>query len=134
MRHTGELCRALAGSRSLGFQARIFLFLTWTQPSLSLHPLRVSLFAEGISTKMFLRGRPITMYIPSAFPNYEDLRMELPAEKLQLDWVYPLRKGSTPSSAFLRAQEALLIPIPLNHPSSNSISLPDGRFQSHLRQ
>ncbi|KAJ6652081.1 hypothetical protein lerEdw1_013496, partial [Lerista edwardsae] len=36
---------------------------------------------------MFLRGRPITMYIPSAFPNYEELRMELPAEKLPLDWV-----------------------------------------------
>ncbi|KAF7238548.1 Echinoderm microtubule-associated protein-like 3, partial [Varanus komodoensis] len=42
---------------------------------------------EGLSTKMFLRGRPITMYIPSAFSNYEEMRMELPVEKLQLDWV-----------------------------------------------
>ncbi|KAJ6657022.1 hypothetical protein lerEdw1_003023 [Lerista edwardsae] len=59
-------------------------------PSLSPGPLnarRGTYNLEGISTKMFLRGRPITMYIPSAFPNYEELRMELPAEKLQLDWV-----------------------------------------------
>ena len=29
------------------------------------------------------------MYIPSNIQNYEDLKMEPPSEKLELDWVYP---------------------------------------------
>ncbi|KAF3836751.1 hypothetical protein F7725_004215 [Dissostichus mawsoni] len=41
------------------------------------------------SIKMFIRGRPITMYIPSNILNYEDLKMEPPSERLELDWVYP---------------------------------------------
>uniref|UniRef100_H3BCX7 EMAP like 3 n=1 Tax=Latimeria chalumnae TaxID=7897 RepID=H3BCX7_LATCH len=41
---------------------------------------------EGLSIKMFLRGRPITMYIPSYIHNYEELKMEYPPEKLRLDW------------------------------------------------
>ncbi|XP_042296167.1 echinoderm microtubule-associated protein-like 3 isoform X2 [Sceloporus undulatus] len=56
---------------------------------------------EGLSTKMFLRGRPITMYIPSDFPNYEDLRMELPTEKLQLDWVYGYRGRDCRSNLYV---------------------------------
>lgn len=44
------------------------------------------------SIKMFIRGRPITMYIPSNIQNYEDLKMEPPSEKLELDWVYPCIK------------------------------------------
>uniref|UniRef100_A0A7N8Y005 EMAP like 3 n=1 Tax=Mastacembelus armatus TaxID=205130 RepID=A0A7N8Y005_9TELE len=43
------------------------------------------------SIKMFIRGRPITMYIPSNIQNYEDLKMEPPSERLQLDWVYGYR-------------------------------------------
>ncbi|XP_078391038.1 echinoderm microtubule-associated protein-like 3 isoform X1 [Cetorhinus maximus] len=46
---------------------------------------------EGISIKMFLRGRPITMYVPSKVQNIEDLKTELPVEKLKLDWVYGYR-------------------------------------------
>ncbi|XP_060614237.2 echinoderm microtubule-associated protein-like 3 isoform X1 [Anolis sagrei] len=56
---------------------------------------------ERFSTKMFLRGRPITMYIPSNFPNYEELRMELPVEKLQLDWVYGYRGRDCRSNLFV---------------------------------
>uniref|UniRef100_A0A674GQJ0 EMAP like 3 n=1 Tax=Taeniopygia guttata TaxID=59729 RepID=A0A674GQJ0_TAEGU len=37
---------------------------------------------------MFLRGRPITMYVPSGLG---PLRAELPPERLQLDWVYGYR-------------------------------------------
>lgn len=44
----------------------------------------------GQSIKMFIRGRPITMYIPSNIQNYEELKMDPPSEKLELDWVYPL--------------------------------------------
>uniref|UniRef100_A0A8C4NPR5 EMAP like 3 n=1 Tax=Dicentrarchus labrax TaxID=13489 RepID=A0A8C4NPR5_DICLA len=45
----------------------------------------------GQSIKMFIRGRPITMYIPSNIQNYEDLKMEPPSERLELDWVYGYR-------------------------------------------
>uniref|UniRef100_A0A8C3V1S1 EMAP like 3 n=1 Tax=Catharus ustulatus TaxID=91951 RepID=A0A8C3V1S1_CATUS len=37
---------------------------------------------------MFLRGRPITMYVPSGLG---PVRAELPPERLQLDWVYGYR-------------------------------------------
>uniref|UniRef100_V9KFR1 Echinoderm microtubule associated protein like 3 n=1 Tax=Callorhinchus milii TaxID=7868 RepID=V9KFR1_CALMI len=46
---------------------------------------------EGASIKMFLRGRPITMYVPTCVSNYEEMKMELPSEKLKLDWVYGYR-------------------------------------------
>lgn len=38
---------------------------------------------------MFMRGRPITMFIPSDVENYDDVRTELPPERLKLEWVYP---------------------------------------------
>lgn len=44
---------------------------------------------EGISVKMFLRGRPITMYIPSGIRSLEELPSGPPPETLSLDWVYP---------------------------------------------
>lgn len=44
---------------------------------------------EGEYIKMFMRGRPITMFIPSDVDNYDDIRTELPPEKLKLEWVYP---------------------------------------------
>ncbi|KAB1273028.1 Echinoderm microtubule-associated protein-like 3 [Camelus dromedarius] len=42
---------------------------------------------EGISVKMFLRGRPITMYIPSGIRSLEELPSGPPPETLSLDWV-----------------------------------------------
>uniref|UniRef100_A0A672ZTZ6 HELP domain-containing protein n=1 Tax=Sphaeramia orbicularis TaxID=375764 RepID=A0A672ZTZ6_9TELE len=50
-----------------------------------------SVSLAGHSIKMFIRGRPITMYIPSNIQNYEDLKMEPPSERLELDWVYGYR-------------------------------------------
>lgn len=47
------------------------------------------LSVEGISVKMFLRGRPITMYIPSGIRSLEELPSGPPPETLSLDWVYP---------------------------------------------
>lgn len=38
---------------------------------------------------MFMRGRPITMFIPSDVENYDEVRTELPPERLKLEWVYP---------------------------------------------
>ncbi|CAL9694578.1 unnamed protein product [Knipowitschia caucasica] len=48
-------------------------------------------YCQGQSIKMFIRGRPITMYIPSNIHNYEDLKMDTPSERLELDWVYGYR-------------------------------------------
>lgn len=42
---------------------------------------------------MFMRGRPITMFIPSDVENYDEVRTELPAERLKLEWVYPSAAG-----------------------------------------
>lgn len=41
--------------------------------------------------KMFLRGRPIPMFVPDAVvATYSlDVKLELPHKKLKLDWVYP---------------------------------------------
>ncbi|XP_026548165.1 echinoderm microtubule-associated protein-like 3, partial [Notechis scutatus] len=73
-------------------------------PTLSPGPTgsrRLNYNLEGLSIKMFLRGRPITMYIPSDFHNYEDLRMELPTQKLQLDWVYGYRGRDCRSNLYV---------------------------------
>ncbi|XP_018607407.1 echinoderm microtubule-associated protein-like 4 isoform X2 [Scleropages formosus] len=58
-------------------------------------------YSQGHSIKMFIRGRPITMYIPSNIQNYEDLRMEPPAEKLELDWVYGYRGRDCRANLYL---------------------------------
>uniref|UniRef100_A0AAY5EQS1 Echinoderm microtubule-associated protein-like 4 n=1 Tax=Electrophorus electricus TaxID=8005 RepID=A0AAY5EQS1_ELEEL len=47
--------------------------------------------AQGDYIKMFMRGRPITMFIPSDVENYDDVRTELPPERLKLEWVYGYR-------------------------------------------
>lgn len=51
--------------------------------------LCLSAVSEGNHIKMFMRGRPITMFIPSDVDNYDDVRTELPSERLKLEWVYP---------------------------------------------
>uniref|UniRef100_A0A3P8W8P0 EMAP like 3 n=1 Tax=Cynoglossus semilaevis TaxID=244447 RepID=A0A3P8W8P0_CYNSE len=57
---------------------------------------------------MFIRGRPITMYIPSNIQNYEDLKMETPSEKLELDWVYGYRgRDCRDNLVFLPTGEAM---------------------------
>lgn len=40
------------------------------------------------------------MYVPSKIQNYEDLKMELPSERLELDWVYPSRMPEQSSALF----------------------------------
>uniref|UniRef100_A0A4W6ECA6 EMAP like 3 n=1 Tax=Lates calcarifer TaxID=8187 RepID=A0A4W6ECA6_LATCA len=55
------------------------------------HRCWIRLESGEFSIKMFIRGRPITMYIPSNIQNYEDLKMEPPSERLELDWVYGYR-------------------------------------------
>ncbi|KPP76982.1 echinoderm microtubule-associated protein-like 3-like [Scleropages formosus] len=58
-------------------------------------------YSQGQSIKMFIRGRPITMYVPSNIQNYDDLRMEPPAERLELEWVYGYRGRDCRANLFL---------------------------------
>lgn len=49
------------------------------------------LFIEEGYVKMFLRGRPVTMYMPKdQVESYNlEAKAELPAKRLKLEWVYP---------------------------------------------
>ncbi|XP_022072668.1 echinoderm microtubule-associated protein-like 4 isoform X2 [Acanthochromis polyacanthus] len=55
---------------------------------------------EG-TLKMFMRGRPITMFIPSDVDNYDDVRTELPPERLKLEWVYGYRGRECRANVYL---------------------------------
>lgn len=57
--------------------------------------------AEGNSIKMFMRGRPITMFIPSDVENYSDMKTELPPDRLKLEWVYGYRGRDCRANVFL---------------------------------
>ncbi|KAM8859627.1 echinoderm microtubule-associated protein-like 4 isoform 5-T5 [Spinachia spinachia] len=57
--------------------------------------------ADGSHIKMFMRGRPITMFIPSDVENYEDVRTELPSERLKLEWVYGYRGRDCRANIYL---------------------------------
>uniref|UniRef100_A0A671Y0W3 Echinoderm microtubule-associated protein-like 4 n=1 Tax=Sparus aurata TaxID=8175 RepID=A0A671Y0W3_SPAAU len=61
----------------------------------------VSAVSEGNHIKMFMRGRPITMFIPSDVENYEDVRTELPSERLKLEWVYGYRGRDCRANIYL---------------------------------
>lgn len=52
------------------------------------------LFPEEGYVKMYLKGRPITMFMPKdQVDGYcLEARADLPASKLKLDWVYPFLK------------------------------------------
>ncbi|XP_008834084.1 echinoderm microtubule-associated protein-like 4 isoform X2 [Nannospalax galili] len=56
---------------------------------------------EGEYIKMFMRGRPITMFIPSDVDNYDDIRTELPPEKLKLEWAYGYRGRDCRANVYL---------------------------------
>ncbi|KAJ8248330.1 hypothetical protein GJAV_G00240860 [Gymnothorax javanicus] len=56
---------------------------------------------EGEYIKMFMRGRPITMFLPSNVPNYDEVRTELPSERLKLEWVYGYRGRDCRANVYL---------------------------------
>lgn len=53
-------------------------------------------FVEEGYVKMFLRGRPVTMYMPKdQVDSYSlEAKAELPTKRLKLEWVYPLCTGA----------------------------------------
>uniref|UniRef100_A0A3Q3SZK0 EMAP like 4 n=1 Tax=Mastacembelus armatus TaxID=205130 RepID=A0A3Q3SZK0_9TELE len=65
------------------------------------HPFIPCCSVGGNHIKMFMRGRPITMFIPSDVENYEDVRTELPSERLKLEWVYGYRGRDCRANVYL---------------------------------
>uniref|UniRef100_A0A3B4WIB2 Echinoderm microtubule-associated protein-like 4 n=1 Tax=Seriola lalandi dorsalis TaxID=1841481 RepID=A0A3B4WIB2_SERLL len=63
--------------------------------------LCLSAVSEGNLIKMFMRGRPITMFIPSDVESYVDVRTELPPERLKLEWVYGYRGRDCRANVYL---------------------------------
>uniref|UniRef100_A0A8C9XRS7 EMAP like 4 n=1 Tax=Sander lucioperca TaxID=283035 RepID=A0A8C9XRS7_SANLU len=64
-------------------------------------PLTPQQQKPGNHIKMFMRGRPITMFIPSDVENYDDVRTELPSERLKLEWVYGYRGRDCRANVYL---------------------------------
>lgn len=87
---------AIALGATLGDLSGMVGMPLWSSGRGRLTSLLVSV--EGISVKMFLRGRPITMYIPSGIRSLEELPSGPPPETLSLDWVYPIPSGSMGST------------------------------------
>ncbi|KAF7252633.1 Echinoderm microtubule-associated protein-like 4 [Varanus komodoensis] len=56
---------------------------------------------EGEYIKMFMRGRPITMFLPSDVDKYYEIKAELPPEKLKLEWVYGYRGRDCRANVYL---------------------------------
>uniref|UniRef100_A0A098M0H5 Echinoderm microtubule-associated protein-like 4 n=1 Tax=Hypsiglena sp. JMG-2014 TaxID=1550645 RepID=A0A098M0H5_9SAUR len=56
---------------------------------------------EGEYIKMFMRGRPITMFLPSEVDKYCEIKTELPPEKLKLEWVYGYRGRDCRANVYL---------------------------------
>ncbi|XP_060103459.1 echinoderm microtubule-associated protein-like 4 isoform X6 [Heteronotia binoei] len=56
---------------------------------------------EGEYIKMFMRGRPITMFLPSDVDRYYEIKTELPPEKLKLEWVYGYRGRDCRANVYL---------------------------------
>uniref|UniRef100_A0A668A1Z8 EMAP like 1 n=1 Tax=Myripristis murdjan TaxID=586833 RepID=A0A668A1Z8_9TELE len=70
---------------------------------LSTHWLCLLLFLEEGYVKMYLKGRPITMYMPKDLVDSYCLeaRTDLPSNKLKLDWVYGYRGRDCRSNLYL---------------------------------
>uniref|UniRef100_A0A8B9KF09 EMAP like 3 n=1 Tax=Astyanax mexicanus TaxID=7994 RepID=A0A8B9KF09_ASTMX len=92
------LCVQTVDHTELILPCMLVLLLVLLVLTLTLNPALTLLQCQAVppggdshSIKMFIRGRPITMYVPSNIQNYDDLRMDLPSEKLDLDWVYGYR-------------------------------------------
>ncbi|XP_053865908.1 echinoderm microtubule-associated protein-like 2 isoform X1 [Malaclemys terrapin pileata] len=66
-------------------------------------PKEATFSAEDGYVKMFLRGRPVPMYVPDALvATYSlDTKLELPPKKLKLDWVYGYRGRDCRANLFL---------------------------------
>ncbi|XP_019627498.1 PREDICTED: echinoderm microtubule-associated protein-like 2 isoform X4 [Branchiostoma belcheri] len=66
-------------------------------------PREASHVQEEGAVRMFLRGRPITMYMPTNMMESYNFKEKgtLPAEKLKLDWVYGYRGRDCRSNLYL---------------------------------
>ncbi|KAM6256052.1 echinoderm microtubule-associated protein-like 1 isoform 3-T3 [Spheniscus humboldti] len=73
------------------------------EPMFSAGKRRVTHCKEEGYVKMFLRGRPVTMYMPKEQVESYNLeaKVELPAKRLKLEWVYGYRGRDCRSNLYL---------------------------------
>ncbi|XP_027753296.1 echinoderm microtubule-associated protein-like 1 isoform X1 [Empidonax traillii] len=73
------------------------------EPMFSAGKRRVTHCKEEGYVKMFLRGRPVTMYMPKdQVESYNlEAKVELPAKRLKLEWVYGYRGRDCRSNLYL---------------------------------
>ncbi|XP_017938029.1 echinoderm microtubule-associated protein-like 1 isoform X1 [Manacus vitellinus] len=73
------------------------------EPMFSAGKRRVTHCKEEGYVKMFLRGRPVTMYMPKEqVESYSlEAKVELPAKRLKLEWVYGYRGRDCRSNLYL---------------------------------
>uniref|UniRef100_A0A8C0B6D2 EMAP like 4 n=1 Tax=Buteo japonicus TaxID=224669 RepID=A0A8C0B6D2_9AVES len=89
------------GSRKTSHSSSVSVARKETLSSAAKRHKDVIVSQEGEYIKMFMRGRPITMFIPSDVENYDDIRTELPPEKLKLEWVYGYRGRDCRANVYL---------------------------------
>ncbi|KAM9014199.1 echinoderm microtubule-associated protein-like 1 isoform 11-T11 [Ara ararauna] len=72
-------------------------------PAVKSKPKEPMFSAEEGYVKMFLRGRPVTMYMPKEQVESYNLeaKVELPAKRLKLEWVYGYRGRDCRSNLYL---------------------------------
>uniref|UniRef100_A0A8D0GL56 Echinoderm microtubule-associated protein-like 4 n=1 Tax=Sphenodon punctatus TaxID=8508 RepID=A0A8D0GL56_SPHPU len=90
-----------AGSRKTSHSPSVSVARKETFSSAAKRHKDVTVSQEGEYIKMFMRGRPITMFIPSNIENYDDIKTELPPEKLKLEWVYGYRGKDCRANVYL---------------------------------
>ncbi|KAJ3613096.1 hypothetical protein NHX12_019352 [Muraenolepis orangiensis] len=99
-----KACRAGASSRIAGGRKTPSLSLQLRKSgSLSSYSaLDMPSYQEGY-VKMFLKGRPVTMFMPRDLvePYCLEARSDLPGSKLKLDWVYGYRGRDCRSNLYL---------------------------------
>uniref|UniRef100_A0A4W3JWA5 EMAP like 1 n=1 Tax=Callorhinchus milii TaxID=7868 RepID=A0A4W3JWA5_CALMI len=85
--------RTRTGSTSSGSSGKKTSDSKSKEPLFNAGKRRVTYCQEEGYVKMFLRGRPITMYMPQELRETYSLedKAELPSKKLKLDWVYGYR-------------------------------------------
>uniref|UniRef100_A0A668AB88 EMAP like 1 n=1 Tax=Myripristis murdjan TaxID=586833 RepID=A0A668AB88_9TELE len=97
---TGSNC---SGKRTIPAFSILLITLFTCILRLSTHWLCLLLFLEEGYVKMYLKGRPITMYMPKDLVDSYCLeaRTDLPSNKLKLDWVYGYRGRDCRSNLYL---------------------------------
>ncbi|KAG9481483.1 hypothetical protein GDO78_010615 [Eleutherodactylus coqui] len=96
-------CRNRAGSTSSSSSGKKNCESKPKEPVFSVGKRRVTHCKEEGYVKMFLRGRPVTMHMPKdQVESYNlEAKVELPAKRLKLEWVYGYRGRDCRTNLYL---------------------------------